>query len=143
MGQATVPCKHCRTPTPMLGTRECDRCHELWTRVSWDPHLAQQALADALKEDGLTLLIVATRHPQDYVLTNEQDNTRWRGTPTGGWTMAGRVPHGVPTPLSDFIRNATPEHKAQVFRKVMDNVANQQQSVIDAAGVLGNAGGQR
>lgn len=51
-----------------------------------DPQLAQQALADALGEDGLTLLVVATRHPQDYVLTNEQDNTRWRGTATSKWS---------------------------------------------------------
>jgi hypothetical protein len=29
----TVPCKWCTTPTPMLGTRECDHCHELYRRL--------------------------------------------------------------------------------------------------------------
>lgn len=32
----------------------------------------------------LTKLVVATTHPEDYVLINEQDGTRWRGS-TSGW----------------------------------------------------------
>jgi hypothetical protein len=35
------------------------------------------------------------------------------------------------TNLSDFIRNASPEHKAEVYGKVMDKAAEQQQAVID------------
>lgn len=37
------------------------------------------------------------------------------------------------SPLSDFVRNTTPEKKAEVFGRVMDKVADQQQAVIDAA----------
>ncbi len=41
----------------------------------------------AQQEDGeLTVLHVSTRHPQDYVLHNEADGTRWRGTADGGWS---------------------------------------------------------
>jgi hypothetical protein len=40
---------------------------------------------------------------------------------------------GVETPFSDFIRNATPERKAEVYGAVMDKVAEQQRAVIDAA----------
>ena len=29
----TVPCKWCLQPTPMLGTRECDNCHEVAGRL--------------------------------------------------------------------------------------------------------------
>lgn len=44
MSQATVPCKWCAKPTHMLGTRECDGCHELVFRVRNDPALAQRVL---------------------------------------------------------------------------------------------------
>jgi hypothetical protein len=40
---------------------------------------------------------------------------------------------GVPcaSGLSDFIRNASPEHKTEVYGKVMDKVSEQQQAIID------------
>ena len=38
--QETVPCKWCGEPTPMLGTKECDRCYELRSRIEYDPALA-------------------------------------------------------------------------------------------------------
>lgn len=37
---ATVPCRHCGKATMMLGTRECDRCHELSVRIERDPEIA-------------------------------------------------------------------------------------------------------
>lgn len=37
------------------------------------------------------------------------------------------------TPLSDFIRNATPERKAEVYGAVMDKVAEHQRGVIASA----------
>lgn len=40
----------------------------------------------------LSKLVVATTHPEDYVLINEQDGTRWRGSATG-WKS-----EPVPTP---------------------------------------------
>lgn len=38
-------------------------------------------------DDGrrITQLHVNTTHPQDYVLVNERDGTRWRGTIDGRW----------------------------------------------------------
>ncbi|MCM2336399.1 MAG: hypothetical protein NDI66_06425 [Pseudomonas sp.] len=35
--------------------------------------------------DGLTTLLVTTRHPTDYVLINEVEQSLWRGTPEGKW----------------------------------------------------------
>jgi len=32
--QPTVPCKWCAEPTPMLGTKECDSCHEVRIRMT-------------------------------------------------------------------------------------------------------------
>ena len=40
----TVACSICGTPTPMLGTKLCDRCWELKTRIEADPELAQKIL---------------------------------------------------------------------------------------------------
>jgi hypothetical protein len=44
---------------------------------------------------------------------------------------AGPMGDAEVTGLSDFIRNASPEHKAEVYGKVMDKAAEQQQAVID------------
>ena len=52
-----------------------------------------------------------------------------------------RVPAATPAPspapaasaLSDFVRNATPERKEEVYGRVMDKVAEQQQEVIERA----------
>jgi hypothetical protein len=41
----TVPCELCNTPTPMLGTKRCDRCWELEGRIHGDPELARRILA--------------------------------------------------------------------------------------------------
>lgn len=38
------------------------------------------------------LLKVITSHPQDYVLVNEADGTRWRGTAEGGWVADDAPP---------------------------------------------------
>lgn len=38
--------------------------------------------------EGCTRLQVVTRHPQDYVLANEEDGSKWRGTEEGKWTRA-------------------------------------------------------
>ncbi len=41
----TVPCKHCGIPTRMLGTKMCDGCWELETRIESKPKLARKILA--------------------------------------------------------------------------------------------------
>lgn len=48
-----VFCRFCGTPTPMIGTKECDRCWELRTRIEGDPVLAAEILAATLRERGL------------------------------------------------------------------------------------------
>lgn len=40
----TIECKWCGKPTHMLGTKMCDRCYELESRISADPVLAQRML---------------------------------------------------------------------------------------------------
>jgi len=40
----TVPCRHCSDPTPMLGTKMCDRCWELEWRVKDKPAVAAKIL---------------------------------------------------------------------------------------------------
>ena len=42
--RTTVPCELCGTATPMLGTKRCDRCWELETRIKQDLLLALKIL---------------------------------------------------------------------------------------------------
>ena len=42
----TVPCKRCGRPTPMIGTRLCNGCWELQTRIKSQPELAMQILRE-------------------------------------------------------------------------------------------------
>lgn len=49
---ATVPCQWCKLPTPMLGTRECDRCHELRIRIQYNVPLAQRMLDELTKGES-------------------------------------------------------------------------------------------
>jgi hypothetical protein len=46
--QATVPCELCKDPTTMLGTKRCDRCYELETRIQSNPQLARKILAKTM-----------------------------------------------------------------------------------------------
>ena len=45
-----VPCGICGTPTPMTGTKRCDRCYELESRIHSNPALARQIL-EKLEQD--------------------------------------------------------------------------------------------
>lgn len=51
-----IPCRLCEKPTPMLGTKLCDRCWELETRIRNDPELALKILGDVLSTRFLDLL---------------------------------------------------------------------------------------
>jgi hypothetical protein len=42
--QETCPCRLCTKPTPMLGTKLCDRCWELERRIECDRELALKIL---------------------------------------------------------------------------------------------------
>lgn len=44
MTKEMIPCQWCGTPTRMLGTKECDRCWELRSRIQHDMSLAKQML---------------------------------------------------------------------------------------------------
>lgn len=45
-------CKWCGNPTLMTGTKECDRCYELNTRISANPELALQMLEHTFMEEN-------------------------------------------------------------------------------------------
>ena len=49
-GQPLVPCGLCSKPTHMTGTRRCDGCWELESRIHHNPTLARKILADLDKE---------------------------------------------------------------------------------------------
>lgn len=57
-GYATVACKWCNTPTKMLGTRECDRCHDLRVRIDMDLVLAEEMLRQ-LKQEAAWNSVIA------------------------------------------------------------------------------------
>lgn len=44
-GQETTECTLCNQETPMIGTKLCDRCWELKSRIEADPELARKILA--------------------------------------------------------------------------------------------------
>jgi len=44
-----IPCQICGEPTRMLGTKRCDRCWELETRVRMNPELARKILEETKK----------------------------------------------------------------------------------------------
>lgn len=48
----TVPCELCTRQTPMLGTKLCDRCWELKTRITGNLELARKILATIDAENG-------------------------------------------------------------------------------------------
>lgn len=50
---ATVPCKWCGTPTRMKGTKMCDGCWELDSRIRAEPALARRILNDVNAETSL------------------------------------------------------------------------------------------
>ena len=39
-----IPCRICEKPTRMLGTKLCDRCWELESRIHMDPEIAVKIL---------------------------------------------------------------------------------------------------
>lgn len=51
----TVPCRHCGKGAMMLGTRECDGCHELRVRIDRDPEMARKMLGDVTLRDQFAM----------------------------------------------------------------------------------------
>lgn len=50
-GQELVSCGICGDDTPMTGTRRCNRCYELESRIKWAPELARKILSRLDKFD--------------------------------------------------------------------------------------------
>ena len=48
----TVECRICGEPTPMLGTKLCDRCWELERRIQVDPLIAKKILENMEEKDA-------------------------------------------------------------------------------------------
>ena len=47
-----IPCRLCKKPTPMLGTKLCDGCWELETRIHRDPEIAIKILNEIRPESS-------------------------------------------------------------------------------------------
>lgn len=47
-----IPCRLCGQDTPMLGTKLCDGCWELETRIKLDPELAKKILSQLFESKG-------------------------------------------------------------------------------------------
>jgi hypothetical protein len=50
LGQELIKCRLCGGNTTMLGTKLCDRCWELETRIQSDMELAEKILRNAKKD---------------------------------------------------------------------------------------------
>ncbi|MHC4621367.1 MAG: hypothetical protein ACYTEQ_26800 [Planctomycetota bacterium] len=66
-GQETTACKYCGKPTPMLGTKLCDGCWELETRIKANPELARKIMKDL--EQPLPLRRPATKIEVEAIAT--------------------------------------------------------------------------
>ncbi len=101
-------------PAPLVDCMKCERCG--WSVAAGvDTSVVRPSVALPLPKDA----------PVGAVFTDGQ----------GGFYDEQGEPlaSGVTTPLSDFIRNASPERKADVYGKVMEKVDDQQRAVIDSA----------
>lgn len=56
-GRELVPCKWCGCDTAMTGTKMCDACWELDSRVRGDPAMALRMLATFLPPHDPTLIV--------------------------------------------------------------------------------------
>lgn len=65
--EETVPCGVCRRPTSMLGTKRCDRCYELESRIKDDLDLAQKILEAARAQERERLARLCERLATDYL----------------------------------------------------------------------------
>lgn len=52
MNKETIPCKWCGKQTPMLGTKMCNGCWELDTRISHDLDLAERMVEHFRSENS-------------------------------------------------------------------------------------------
>lgn len=83
-----VPCKYCGVATHMVGTKLCDRCWELESRIRWDPDIAAQIfsiLAPAPQEsepDLYQIRMVAGRSKGNWVDSNKAQYDKLNGN---GW----------------------------------------------------------
>lgn len=51
MRTQTVPCHYCRTPTTMLGTKLCNRCWELRSRIIEDLPLVRRIMHEVVVKE--------------------------------------------------------------------------------------------
>jgi len=68
-GTKTVPCKWCDTPTPMLGTKECDGCWELRTRLVQSKQTILVSMLNVERPD----LLVMVKETKDENLPTDKE----------------------------------------------------------------------
>jgi hypothetical protein len=97
----TVPCRVCERPTYSLGTRLCDRCWELKTRIKVDPELARQILSELDGQEPGYFDVVLDGPPgpvsgRFVEVENESGESirigEWVERPDGYWVL--RIPRG-------------------------------------------------
>jgi len=59
----TTPCIHCGTPTNMLGTKLCDRCWKLETRIDMDLELSEKIM-NHVKEERSRRNVASSSQPK-------------------------------------------------------------------------------
>jgi hypothetical protein len=86
-----VPCRICTQPTPMLGTKLCDRCYELETRVKRDPELAAQILASVRPAASKSYIDVVFDGPPAHQSGRfvEVEDEQGRSISVGEWIERG------------------------------------------------------
>lgn len=65
MKRETVLCQICSNDTPSLGTKLCDRCWELETRIQADPLIALKIIH---KREVITQISMAQGHESGFVI---------------------------------------------------------------------------
>jgi hypothetical protein len=104
---SSVPCGLCGTPTLMTGTKRCDACWELESRIQGNPTLAAKILAGA----GDTSAPSATRQPDT---TQEQAGVnayqQWKANVSNERSSAfGGNLHDLARRMYEAMTNAAPQ----------------------------------
>lgn len=63
----TIACHICGLQTPMLGTKLCDRCWELQSRIIANPHLAKKIISSLNKRNSMIYSFNLPKNLENYI----------------------------------------------------------------------------
>lgn len=72
MSEPTVPCGICGTPTAMTGTKRCDPCWEMETKIVQNPILARKILDSAHPRQTVDLRTALASQAMSGLLANRR-----------------------------------------------------------------------